>query len=542
MQLRVREIHPPHDESRARGLMTRLAIILALACVDALPIRADVESWPMLALDAARSGVSETLGGALDAPEWVASIDANGQPIEFVGQSGPVVWRDLLYALGESGGQDRLYAIDRLDGAVRVSAPIEPPALDSWSTPLVDEANERIVVASGRTLRAFDASTGAEAWSATLELDVVNASPLVTTDLGPADRLFITDSDGFFSRGGGHLYCINIDPRDETSNPFDPGEIIWQLPLNAASSGNSPAYKDGLVYVADSGDPNAGLPGMVRAFDATSDSLPGAAVWSFTNVINKGFFGGVSVKDGHAYAASFSFSGGQASANLVKLDASTGALVWSSPSNRTDSTPIVLDDGRVLLSSGLAGFGSLPSLQLFAPDGTRLWDTALATSDDANGNGVIEIGEFFAVGGWTHVPLVVRAAGGAFAYAGTPPLTGGFFGPNTDAHLVDLDLPPDDPGFVIESFDGAGSTPALADGVLYTIGAGGLHAFGDFDGFAPADVNTDCLINAEDLYAWESGRGARDVTGDGVVDNADREALIQAIRANEIDDVTEEQP
>lgn len=499
---------------------------------------ADLGVWPMYARDAARSGIPDTPLVTISAPAWIASNDMNGNPIDFAGQSGPVVWRDLVFALGESDGIDRAYALDRADGSVRFSAPVDAPSLDSWSTPLVDEANERLIVASGETVSAFDANTGAPAWSATLEMDVVNASPLVTRDLGPADRLIITDADGFLAQGGGNIYCINIDPRDEQANPFDPGEIVWRIPLDAASSGNSPAYESGVVYVADSGDPNFSVPGAVRAYDATALDAPTDPLWSFTNVTSDGFFGGVSVRDGAVFAASFTFSGGQDSANLVKLDASTGALIWSTPANRTSSTPIVLPDGRVLLSTGLAGFGSLPSLQLFATDGTRLWDTALATSDDADNDGAIEIGEFFAVGGWTHLPAVVDNKSGVFAYAGTPPLTGGFFGANTDLHRIDLDLPPTDPGFVVESFDGAGSTPALAGGTLYTIGAGGLHAFGDFEGFDPSDVNTDCAVNIEDLYAWEAGSGRRDVDGNGTIDSADRALLRSTLRANETNDVT----
>ena len=251
-----------------------------------------------------------------------------------------------------------------------------------------------------------------------------------------------------------------------------------------------------------------------------------------------GFFGGVSIRDGALYAASYTFSGGQDSANLVKLDATTGALIWSTPANRTSSTPIVLPDARVLLSTGLAGFGSLPSLQLFAPDGTRLWDTALATADDANSNGAIEIGEFFAIGGWTHMPAVIETDTQQIAYAGAPPLTGGFFGANTELHRVDLSRHPTDPGFVVQTFVGAGSTPAIANGTLYTIGASGLHAFGAFEGFAPEDINTDCAMNSEDLYAWEAGHGRRDVDGNGSVDEADRTALREALRANETDDVT----
>ncbi|MEQ9617473.1 MAG: PQQ-binding-like beta-propeller repeat protein [Phycisphaerales bacterium] len=490
--------------------------------------RADFASWPMLARNAVHAGSAPELAAMLSAPTWVASIDDLGAPIEFVGQSGPVVFEDLVYALGESGGVDRLYAIDRVNGSVRFSVSVERPSLDSWSTPLVDEANGAVVVASGDTARAFDARTGAFRWGTELVLNVVNASPIVTTDLGPADRLFVTDSDGFFIQGGGRLYCINVDAFDAASNPFDPGEIVWSVALNGATSGNTPAYQDGVVFVSDAGDFNLATPGRMRAFDATATTAP-PPLWTFTNTIGAGFYSGVSVRDGFVYAASYTFDGGQNAANLVKLDASDGSLVWSSPSNRTDSLPIVLSDGRVLLSAGLEGFGSLPSLQLFAPDGTRLWDTALATLDG---------GMFFNIGGWTHVPVVVETGIGSFAYAGAPPLSGGFFGPNTELHLVDLGRAPNEPGFVLESYDSAGSTPAVADGVLYTIGATGLHAFGDFPGYAPEDVDRNCRVDIDDLHAWEAGTGVLDVNRDDVIDAQDRAALRAALRESEVSDIT----
>jgi len=528
-----------------RGAFMKLSVLTLAICSSALlcmpVVRADFESWPALAHDASRSGEASSFAAMLTAPAWISSTDENGQPIEFVGQSGVVIWRDLVFAAGESagksGGEDRIYAIDRTDGTVRWSAPIERPALDSWSMPVIDESNGSVIVTSGEEVRAFDALTGEHRWTATLLIDVVNASPLVTDDLGPADRLFITDADTLQLNGGGRLYCINIDPFDAQANPYEPGEIVWAAPLNAATSGNTPAYANGVVFAADSGRFASTLPGSIRAFDAHSTSTPPAPIWTFTNIIGAGFYGGISVRDGFAYAASYNFFGGQTSSNLVKLDVNTGELVWSAPSNRTDSLPIVLSDGRVLISTGLTGFGSLPSLQLFASDGTLIWDSAIETFEDSDGDDIIEIGEFFAIGGWTHIPVVIESEAGAFAYAGTPPLAGGFFGPHTDLHLIDLDRAPNDAAFVIESFNGAGSTPAVADSVLYTIGATGLHAFGAFAGHAPGDVNRDCRVDTEDLYSWEAGEGERDVTRDGTIDANDRAALIAALRAHETGDL-----
>lgn len=69
-------------------------------------------------------------------------------------------------------------------------------------------------------------------------------------------------------------------------------------------------------------------------------------------------------------AASYSFTGGRTSANLVKLDALTGVMSWSVGCNRTASVPVYVEGGRVVVAGGLDGFGSIPTLQLFDDLGT----------------------------------------------------------------------------------------------------------------------------------------------------------------------------
>jgi hypothetical protein len=181
------------------------------------------------------------------------------------------------------------------------------------------------------------------------------------------------------------------------------------------------------------------------------------------------------------YAASYSLSGGQLAANLVKLDAATGAQLWSTPCNRTDSTPIPLPGNQVLLSSGIRGYGSAPSLELFADTGgsaTLLWDSALDTWSDTNGNGVIDPGESLAVGSWTYQPIVEITPSSRRVLAGTPATSGSSFAANTDLYLLDLTKSPHDPGFILDHAAGPGGTPAASYGSTYSVGFTGLSAFG----------------------------------------------------------------
>lgn len=505
--------------------------LLASAC--GLPPSA----WTHFAGEPARGGGSRAgpAIASLGAPAWTANRDEAGRAVTFAGQAGVVVSRDLVIAPGSvviGTTQHRLFAFDRRTGQARWSAPVAAPYLNSWSSAVVDERNRTVTHASGRIVTAFALDSGAVRWQVELHRPVVNASPLVTRDLGGRNRLFITDYDGTGLEG--RLHSINIDAPWPVLNPFERGGVVWSAPIGA-SSGNTPAYLEGRVYVASPGEGGAG---RIYAFDARAEVEP-TPLWVFENVIPEGFFGGVCVRreaEGvRVYAASYAFFGGTESANLVKVDGVSGALVWSSPSNRTAATPIAAGGGRIALSTGIQGFGSVPALQVFEERGggaVLAWDSSIATWTDFNNNGRRDPGEFVVMGGWTHQPALSTRNGGLVLFAGAVPTGGNSYLPCTA--LFALDLGPQTP-FEAARFDGAGSTPALADGNLYTIGAGGLYAFGE----APpnADVNRDGEVGVEDLYAFEAGWGERDVNGDGVVNDEDRRLLVELIRAGEFEDM-----
>jgi len=443
---------------------------LVLCAVCALPLAARSQTdWTHFGRTPQRDSSATLAPPSLDAPA-VIGADETGAPIEWVWQSGVVVGLNHAFATGWSRAEPRVFAVDLSGGAASASvvwsSVVAEPVFDSWSAPVVDESNAAVVVASGEELAAFELFTGSRQWTVMLQGQIVNASPLITDDLGGADRIFITD---FSTSGDGRLYCINADPRS-ASNPFDPGDVVWSTILGE-TSGNTPTYFDGVVYVATSG-------GAVLAFDATATSTP-EPLWTYEHP-SDGFFGGCTVRERMLFAATYGFAGGHLNSDLVKLDAATGEEVWRVPCNRTCATPIVLDDGRIVLSAGVSGFGSQPSVQLFrqTPGGAEIvWDTALDTWDDVNGNQRLDPGEFLVVGGWTHQPIAVRRAGGELLLAGAIPVSGLFFGAFTDLYTLDLNMSPSDPGFVQAHFAGSGATPALTSLGLVTIGGAGLHIF-----------------------------------------------------------------
>lgn len=407
-----------------------------------------------------------------------------------VPQSGLVADGRHVYAIASDAGNAAVaVALDRETGIEAWSAPIAPPILDSWSTPAIDLEHATLIVATGATIVALNTTNGAEIWSQTLPTTIVNASPVVTDDLGERDRVLIsTYSFGFGEPA--QLVCINTDAYDAQRNPFLPGEIVWSKALSADSSGNTPAYQNGRIYLATASDGSTQR-GTVRCYDITGDTVPTSPLWSFTNTINAGFFGGVSIAQGHIYASSYTFTGLQTSANTVKLDKNTGDLVWSVPTNRTDATPIVLPGGDVVVSSGVATgafdflpfFGSLPSVQYIedhGPSASLLWDSALATHDDLNSNGVWDFGEpYLSIGGWTHQPVALSINAIPHLIVGTLPESqpGVNINHNTDLRMIDLTRSPTDPGFIADHAPGTGNTPAMASGWIFTSGETGIRAY-----------------------------------------------------------------
>jgi len=482
----------------------------------------------------------------LSEPSWTfpASDPAVSGPIRFVGESGPVVARQLVVAVSRQDGEGspaRIWAIDREDGTRVWQQTLPDQVFDSWSSPTIDRGNGTVLYATASqdgtagVLQARRLTDGALAWQTELEKIVVNATPLVTTDRGPRDRAFITDFEGFFDGGaGGILYAINVDPFDAQDNPFQPGEIVYQAALNDGSSGNTPAYDGERVYVASAGNFNAGTGGSVFAFDPAATDASDAPLWQTSVGGHDGFFGGVSVLGGFAYAATFNFAGGFSSSRLFKLEADTGAIVYSTASNRTSSIPIPLSDGRIALSTGLPTEGSVPSLQLYQDDGdsaSLLDDTAFATFDDDNGNGFIDSGEFEIFGGYHHQPHVVDqhpATGGRAAYVGSVNIAGTFFNGYDRISLIDLTRSFDDPGLVITSYEGAGSSPAVAGRTLYTLGIDRLVGFGEF---IPSDEDGSGAVDFFDLTlllrSADTGRPEADVDLDGDFDAADVRTFVE---------------
>lgn len=466
--------------------------------------------WTHQGRDATRNSIASSGPGDYSNLRAAAAPEADE---EFVGRASPLFANGVVYLTARQFDQglhvaNELIAIDAADGQRLWTAALIPDVHDSWSAPALDLRNENVLVASDERLYAIRVSDGSERWHVDLQRPVVNASPAISDDLVnggvPANRAFITDFNGL---GPATLYAINVDPFDAVANPFLPGQIAWSAPL-PAGSGNSPAYAEGVVFVATPA-------GTLHAFAG----LDGQPLWSTpVSPAFGGFFGGVTARDGFVYAASYDFNGTGDNSGLFKLDAVTGAIVWSVASERTDSIPIIAGDGRIYLSAGIDGFGSAVKIQAFDDLGTSAvlaWDTYVDTG------GVLEIG------GWTSQPALV----GRRLFCGQP-ASADSDGPYASAMLLDVAHDPTDMEFVIDSHDGSGGSAALADGCVASVGEDGLFIFCPCTG----DVNGDGLVDLADLSrlltAFGASQGspdydpAADFNADGVVDLTDLSTLL----------------
>ena len=511
-----------------RGRSAFLALALFAAPL-ATPVRADPGDWTHLAGDATHVSVRAAVVPSLAAPAWVASVDRNHSAITFNTGTTPVTFGQHVFALGVSAGVDHLYAINRATGAVDWQQPIPAPIFGSVSTPAVDVENGTILVAAGSSLQAFAAASGTPLWSFAVQREIVNSSPVVTSDLGPSDRAFILDYSGFGASAT--LYCLNVDQFDAAFNPYQPGALVWSLELETGVIGTTPAYADGILYVPDSGTFTPAAAGAIRAFPATTDTAP-APLWVTPAPNGDAYYGGIAVIPGTSpilFAATYTFFGGQLNSSLVKIEATTGTVLWSVPAGRTNSIPVPLADGRIALSAGVDGFGSAPSIQLFQDLGSTaslIWDSALVTWIDADNDQQLDPGEYRPLGGFLQQPAVAQQFTGPHLIVGAP---GATF--DTDLSVLDLNTTPDDPAFIVAHIAAAGGPPALAGRTLYSIGAAGLYAFGSFT--CPADLNADGLVDDTDFVLFAQAYDnfadpAADFNADGLTDDIDFVLFAQA--------------
>jgi len=501
-------------------MASRRLISLVIVLSAAAGVQASSEDWPHYGHVATRHSVAVDGPNTIDANtlKWVADADPQDPNyyVEFEGATGPVVYNGKVYAYAKyydpndpnypdcepNGSQ--IIAYDANSGQVLWSTVVDKAIYGSWSTPCVDTKHNTVLIGSGYKVFAIDAQSGTQKWATQLDKFVVNASVCTALDI-PYARAFITDYDGFGSTG--KLYCINLD-QNEPNNPYEPGDIVWSDVLGA-TSGNSGAYKDGVVYIAKGTDNTSGT---IYAYDAAA--WPDAVrLWQSTDPNFDGFLGGVSVtKEGFLYAANYDWADqNEDNSALCKIDCNDGSIVWITQTERTSLMPVVVGD-KIYISGGLYGWGSRPKVEAYHDHGgtvTKLWET----------------GSNIAVGGWTNQPVYANGK----LYVGAIPLDGDYSGTYTELYILDVSITADDPNFIIAHYwdKECGNSPAVTYDSIYTIGYDGLFKFhqpaflGDISKNNKVDTYDLAELVNEWLYDGPVAVSRSDLDLDGDVDFID---------------------
>lgn len=441
----------------------------------------------------------------------------------FEGPSSPVVYDGRVYAnarhiVNNTHVNNKMIAFDQASGAVLFETIIDKSVGESWSTPAVDPIHGTVLLGSGSRLFAIDAAAGGVVWSTPVVRPVVNASAAVYED-AVRGRVLITDYTGFGA--GGSLYCVNTSNFDSTLNPFQPGDIVWTEPLGT-TIGNTPAIHGDVVYVSAASGTYPAYLDYVYAFNIHGDAADRLRwSWHTDTLATDVFYSGVAHANGSIYAATYAFSGSGDTARMFKVNATTGAGIWSVSCNRTASTPVIAGN-RIYLSTGIGGFGSVPRVQAFDDLGgsaVKVWDTY----GDTSGTVV--------VGGWTHQPALADGV----LYVGKIPTSVNSFGPYTDLFMIDVALTPTHPDFLRGQRTGVGSSPAIADGRVYSIGTSGLQSIGALGDLCGDDgrVNgrdVQCFVDAVLATTPSAVQIAlSDFNGDNIISIDDAPGFIAAL-------------
>lgn len=312
----------------------------------------------------------------------------------------------------------------------------------------------------------------------------LNDYPVGTTYSSVNGGTMVADGKVFSSNWDGNQYfCFN-----ESS-----GEELWNFSAPVSSYAQScPAYKDGKVYVFYW----AGFSGSGENSVYCLNADTGAEIWKQGNITCNPC-GSPMITGDTVYFTTYNNTGGSGSiSHLYAININDGSIRWSNTSIiSTDSTPAYAY-GNIYLSSG----NSRHITYCFnATTGAPVWET---DPEDK-------------IGFWTCSPAVADGK----VYVGI----GGSGIACLDAYT----------GVIIWQDEGGGSTPAIVDGAVYSVGTDGrVYAYissqpvanftaSSTSGTAPLTVNfTDTSTGNVTTWSW-------DFNGDGVEDSTDQNPIYE---------------
>jgi len=309
----------------------------------------------------------------------------------------------------------QLVCLDEFSGEVLWNATFEPNPYGSWSTPVYDDGK---VFFSNWGTFCLDAADGSEIWSFVppTALAVVDGSPVVAEN-----KVIVSDWDGH------HYYCLDEKTGDE----------LWNFSVGGGCAQSTPAvFAERVVF--GSWEWNSAIGGRIYCVNLGD----GREIWNISTDDHP--CGSAAISDGCVYMTSYNFYG---DGNLYAISLENGSVIWNQRVQRTDSTPTVAE-GKVYVSGGCDGFSDLQTYCFDAATGDLVWMT----------EGVEKLGEW----------RCSLACAGDMVFVGKIDFETfvGTYALNATS------------GEQIWFYPAGGSSPAVADGMVFTTGGGRVYAFG----------------------------------------------------------------
>ena len=273
----------------------------------------------------------------------------------------------------------------------------------------------RVFFISDRTY-CLNASDGEKVWSYALP----TGRFAVDASPGIADgRIVVSDWDGH------HYYCL-----DEVT-----GKELWNFTVDGNAQSTPAIAGSRVVFAAW----DWGLGGKIYCAHLGN----GSEIWNISTENSP--CGSAAIQDETVYMATYNFNG---DGDLLALSLTNGSVLWKAQVSPTDSTP-ALAGGRVYLCGGCQGFSELLTYCFAASSGELIWRTPAKER----------------IGDWRCSP----AYADGLLFAGRANFTeyGGIFALNASN------------GETAWSYPEGGSSPAVAGGMVFTIGQGRVYAFGN---------------------------------------------------------------
>ncbi|KUK44285.1 MAG: PQQ-binding-like beta-propeller repeat protein [Methanothrix sp.] len=316
-----------------------------------------------------------------------------------------------------ANGVDQIVAFDEFTGEVLWTAPFEKNA-DVCCSWFTPAYNEGKIYFSGMNTICLSSEDGSEIWNCS------HPSKRGAVDGSPIvvdGKIIASDWDGH------HYFCL-----DELT-----GEEIWSFEVEGDAQ-STPAVSEGRVVV---GAWEWGLGGAIHCIDLET----GQAIWMMDAENSPA--GSAAIMNGVVYMATYNFDG---DGDLFALSLDDGSVLWSKVISPTDSTPTLVD-GRVYVSGGCEGFSDSVSYCFNVADGDLLWSTD--PKDE--------------IGDWR----CSMAYADGLVFSGKPDFED--FGGTVALDAIT--------GDVVWSHPGGGSSPAISDGIVFSVGGGRVWAFGEIE-------------------------------------------------------------